>query len=134
MNSADPMLLLLVGNIELLAKDGHDIPRVELNLCVNGLIIVGDLISSLEFEKRSHKMMKALFGIHFEAIDETARKVKTTHTEIQGQIPEFLHLGGVEFWPHNLTEVSDAVSTKCWRVRISSIDAFRIEENFTPDA
>ena len=130
MHTSDPMLLLLVGNFELLARDGHATPRVQLSLYVGGAVVIGDLISSLEFEKESHRIMKALFKIHDDAVDETARPCHTTHADVAGKIPEFLHLRGVEFWPHNRLDTSDVPSTELWRVRISSVDAFHISDSY----
>src|SRR5258708_36656424 len=130
MHTADSMLLLLVGNFELLAKDGHKVPRIQLDLCIGGSIIIGDLISSIEFEKESHRVMQALLKIHDETVDETARRLNLTHVDIVGKIPEFLHLKGVEFWPQNLSDQSDKPSTELWRIRISSIDAFHIDDSY----
>ena len=123
------MLLLLVGKFEMLAKDGHPTPKIELNLLVGGVIIIGDLISSVEFEKESHNATKLLFKIHDDAAAETARMCHTTQAEVVGPIPEFLHLRNVEFWPYNLTNTADALSSELWRLRISSIDAFQINNS-----
>src|SRR5437773_12394700 len=136
MRTPDPMLLYLVGNVELLAKDGRSIPRIQLSLYVGGAVIIGDPISRVEFEKESHRVMKTLFKIHDDVVDETARQRHTSHAEVDSKIPEFLHLRGVEFWPHNMLQSSDAPSTELWRVRVSSVDAFHIDDSYvsTPEA
>jgi hypothetical protein len=130
MHDPDPLLLYLVGNFELLAKDGHQTPRVQLELLVGGVVVIGTLISSVEFSEQSHRIMQALFKIRADVVDETARQWHVSHSDVEGKIPVFLHLSGVEFWPHNLVQSSDWPSTELWRVRISSVDSFHISDPF----
>jgi hypothetical protein len=131
MKNSDPMLLHLVSIFEMLAKDGRKAPKIQLELYIGGSVILGDLISSIEFSERSHRITKAVFNLHDDLVDDTARKRGVAHTDVVGESPQFLHLCGVEIWPHNFVKTaSDNPSTEFWRVRISSIDAFHISDSY----
>jgi hypothetical protein len=130
MHTSDPLLLYLVGNFELLAKDGLKTPKFQLELYIGGSVMIGELISSIEYEKESHRVTKVLLKIRENTVDEVARLFNVSHADIEGKVPEFLHMRDVEIWPHNLSQNADGPSRELWRVRISSVDAFHISDVF----
>ena len=124
----DPLLLYLAGFTERFAKDGCRIIPVELHLHVGGFLIIGTLISSIEFEERSHKAVKKLLEIQADTHEELARLAQTSIATIEGGAPQFIHLGDVQFWTPSKMERWDGPSTECWRIRLSSIDAFCVHD------
>lgn len=129
MHTSDPRLLILVGRLERAAKDGRRFPKVHLSLFIGGAIIAGELISTIEFAEKTHRVTKAIFEIAAEAEVETAIACQTTLDDVAGKLPEFLHLSRVYFWPHNVIDRDANSADEFWRVRISSVDAFHISDS-----
>ena len=117
MHTSDHILLALISKFDRCARDGRANPKVELSLCIGGTIIVGDLISAVEFANESHSVMKELLKTYDQVIDDAARDLNTTSKDIASSFSEFIHLRRtgppIEFW----------------RIRISSVDGFHISDS-----